>query len=185
MYAKIYEHPLFPTSQNAQIPTPASKSLTITKNPPKNYPIAKLSRHKKITIWELAYSACFVYATEVEISQWLPEVHNEKNSCRDRWKIFARRYTIGKLNPCCFASTWVIYDAFIASRSDNSSCGTMQKQRAYLFCTSSLLFFLKNGSFQGKNEQFKAKKCQYLYGLMLACCCQYASTSCMSAPPSI
>lgn len=55
-------------SQNAQIPMPASKTDKTTKKLFKNYPIAEISRHKKTSIRELAYSACFVLAGEDEIS---------------------------------------------------------------------------------------------------------------------
>ena len=41
----------------AQIPTPASNNRKITKNPHKNFPIAKFSRHGKSNIRKLAYSA--------------------------------------------------------------------------------------------------------------------------------
>ena len=50
-------------SQNAQIPTPASKNLKTAKNPPKKYPIVKINRHKKTIIRELAYSASNSYLT--------------------------------------------------------------------------------------------------------------------------
>ena len=38
------------------------------KKSPEKYPIAKISRHKKTTIRELAYSACFVIAGEDAVS---------------------------------------------------------------------------------------------------------------------
>jgi hypothetical protein len=59
---------LVSTSQNAQIPTPASNNPKTTKNPLQKYPIAEISRHKKIMLQELAYSACFVIAGEDDFS---------------------------------------------------------------------------------------------------------------------